>query len=95
VNFHRYEPILTGAKRVAKLFPQLPKLTRHDILSVLNDRTSGSMQRLHAHFDTCWEVDRQPYYRIYPSLISMLTRHLSPSRPAMPVGPVPPRPRTP
>lgn len=74
MNFHRYEPILTGAKRVAKLFPQLPKLTRHDILSVLNDRTSGSMQRLHAHFDTCWEVDRRPYYRIYPSLISMLTR---------------------
>ena len=75
MKFHEYETIPTTSRRCSKQFPHLRvEVTRQDVVRALLDENTGSMERAHADFDTVWEERRRPYYRIYPSLIPMLTR---------------------
>ena len=75
MKFHEYETIPTTSRRCSKQFPHLRvEVTRQDVVRALLDENTGSMERAHADFDTVWEEHRRPYYRIYPSLIPMLTR---------------------
>ena len=74
MRFHEYETIPTSFRHARKQFPHLPELTREDVVRVWFDESAGSMERMHAGFDTLWVGCRQPYYMIYPSLIPMLTR---------------------
>lgn len=74
MKFHEYETIPSSFRRARKQFPHLPAITREDIMRVWFNPQGGSMERMHAQFDCLWEGGRRPYYRIYPSLIPMLTR---------------------